>query len=276
MIEAFICGRQLAFAVRDHLEADTSRLLKTMKGKIAQAAENAENGPGSVPVTSTGTPIMLPSPASIAPANSANSTPTYHENGTPSSNAPSRQQNPVTQPNQKPPRQGHPSVPSALLPSHLSKSNHPIPQHTMEAMSKVTESIGPGMAQDLGEFVNGFNKAHWCMDHSQRWLSLPVVKRCFPKTFDRMMGTTLLYNEEYEPDIEDEEGELFWPGQLVTGEGLGWVCLMGKAMVKEFGKAYGYRGIDGVVPKPKPGDDVPSRINPSGSSSHSSGTHGHR
>jgi hypothetical protein len=146
----------------------------------------------------------------------------------------------------------------------------------MDAMSKVTETIGPAMVQDLGEFVLGYSKAHWCMDHSQKTLTLPVMKRCFPKTFDRMMGTTLLYNEEHEPDIEDEEGELFWPGQLVTGEGLGWVCLMGKAMVKEFGKEYGYKGIDGVVPKPKPGDDVPTRTNPPGSSSHSSVTHGHR
>jgi len=31
---------------------------------------------------------------------------------------------------------------------------------------------------------------------------------------------------------------------------------MGKAMIKEFGKAYGYRGLDGVVPKPKPEEEA--------------------
>lgn len=67
-----------------------------------------------------------------------------------------------------------------------------------------------------------------------------------------MVYSALGPQEEHEPDIEDEEGELFWPGQSSTGEGLGWVCLMGKAMIKEFGKAYTYKGLDGVVPKPKP------------------------
>ena len=80
-----------------------------------------------------------------------------------------------------------------------------------------------------------------------------------------MVHSSLLPNEEYEPDIEDEEGELFWPSGCVTGEGLGWVCLMGKAMIQEFGKDYGYRGLEGVVPKPKPegtGPGTPSEQQP--------------
>ena len=46
--------------------------------------------------------------------------------------------------------------------------------------------------------------------------------------------------------MEDEEGELFWPGQCVTGEGLGWVCLMGRSMLREFGREVGYRGVEGL------------------------------
>lgn len=65
------------------------------------------------------------------------------------------------------------------------------------------------------------------------------------------MGSSLAAHEEHEPDIEDEEGELLWPTQSVTGEGLGWVCLMGKAMVKELGRDIGYVGLDGVVRKPE-------------------------
>jgi hypothetical protein len=73
----------------------------------------------------------------------------------------------------------------------------------------------------------------------------------FPNTFKRIVHSSLSYNQEYEPDIEDEEGELFWPGAPSTGEGLGWVCLVGKAMIKEFGRDIGYVGYDGVVPKPE-------------------------
>ena len=52
---------------------------------------------------------------------------------------------------------------------------------------------------------------------------------------------------------EDDDGELFWPGQCVTGEGLGWVCLMGRSMVREFGREFGYEGEKGVVEKPGDG-----------------------
>ncbi|TFK26477.1 hypothetical protein FA15DRAFT_702754 [Coprinopsis marcescibilis] len=277
MIEAFIHGRKLMYTVRDHLDADTNNVTKSMKGKIAAVAEAVENGAGpngSLQSSSMGTPTMLPSPASIAPANSANSTPTYRDNSTPSQNVNSRQATQTQQP-QRPPRipSGPSPVPVPLLPPHLANSHFPIPQLTLDAMAKVTEPIGPILAQDLRDFVAGYHAASWCMSTSQTTLNLPIMMRCFPTTFNRMMHTTLLPTEEHEPDFEDEDGELFWPGQLVSGEGLGWVCLMGKAMIKEFGKAYGYIGIDGVVPKPKPEDDVSSRTNATGTSSSS---HAHR
>jgi hypothetical protein len=257
MIEAFIHGRKLMYTVRDHLDADMDKVTKGMKSKIAQIASDAEKASaGALHPGSGGTPIMLPSPASIAPANSANSTPTYRENGTPNHNQHSRQLNASSHQQhqqQRGPRfQSGPSpVPFALLPPHLANSHNPIPPQTMDAMAQVTEPIGPTLAQDLRDFVSGFNGASWCMSTAHATLNLPIMMRCFPTTFNRMMHTTLLPTDEHEPDFEDEEGELFWPGQLVTGEGLGWVCLMGKAMIKEFGKAYGYKGIDGVVPKPK-------------------------
>jgi len=68
-------------------------------------------------------------------------------------------------------------------------------------------------------------------------------------TWARIFGSSLLPTEEYEPDFEDEEGELYWPGQCKMGEGLGWLCLMGKAMIKEFGKGIGYKGVEGVIKK---------------------------
>jgi hypothetical protein len=68
-------------------------------------------------------------------------------------------------------------------------------------------------------------------------------------TWARIFGSSLLPEEEYEPDFEDEEGELYWPGQCKMGEGLGWLCLMGKAMIQEFGKGIGYKGVEGVIKK---------------------------
>lgn len=65
-----------------------------------------------------------------------------------------------------------------------------------------------------------------------------------------MMYSSLGADEEYQPDIEDDEGELFWPGQCEPGQGLGWVCLMGKAMIHELGKEIGYMGLKGIIPKP--------------------------
>jgi hypothetical protein len=118
-------------------------------------------------------------------------------------------------------------------------------------MENVTVPVAPRLINELKNETMGIQAAAYAMNNSQALLNLPIMARFFPTTFARMISSTLSPNEEHEPDFEDEEGELFWPGQSSTGEGLGWVCLMGKAMIKEFGKAYAYRGLDGVVPKPR-------------------------
>lgn len=88
------------------------------------------------------------------------------------------------------------------------------------------------------------------MRQSEKLLSLAIMREHFPHTFGRMVCSTLSADEEYEPDMEDGEGELFWPSQCVTGDGIAWVCLMGRAMVREFGKEIGYTSLSGAIPKP--------------------------
>lgn len=47
------------------------------------------------------------------------------------------------------------------------------------------------------------------------------------------------------------EGQLMWPGSLNThgGEGVAWVCLLGRAMIREMGYPLGYRGLEGRLQK---------------------------
>ena len=242
---------------RTHLDADMDKLHANGKTKILAAAVQAEQenpsglNPGLLAAKSQATPPMLPSPASLAPANSANSTPTTRDGGTPNTTASTSSNLAAHLAAPYPPHQT--MIPAPLLPDRL--QGIPIPAHVMAAMADVTVPSGPQLIQNLKNMTAGTIAAAWCMTTSQNTLNLPILARFFPNTFARVIHTTLSPVEEHEPDFEDEEGELFWPGQSVTGEGLGWVCLMGKAMIKEFGKTYGYRGIDGVVPKPKPEDE---------------------
>jgi len=272
----------MTYIARTHLDADMDKLHASCKTKTLAAAVQAEQenpsglNPGLLAAKSQATPPMLPSPASIAPANSANSTPTTRDGGTPNTNA----STPAHLAVPYPPNQS--IIPTPLLPDRLHGLS--IPAHVMAAMADVTVTAGPQLVQNLKNQTSGTIAAAWCMTTSQNTLNLPILSRFFPNTFARVIHTTLAPIEEHEPDFEDEEGELFWPGQSVTGEGLGWVCLMGKAMIKEFGKTYGYRGIDGVVPKPKPedeessgappiqGQNIPQRLHPI---SHGHGPLGH-
>jgi hypothetical protein len=285
MIEAFIHGRKMTYFARSHLDPDMDKLHANTKSKVLAAAIQAEQenpsgmNPGLLATKSQATPPMLPSPASIAPANSANSTPSNRDGGTPNTTASASSSSAAHLAAPYPPNQN--VIPIPLLPDHLNGA--PIPAHVMNAMADVTVTTGPQLVQNLKNHTSGTVAAAWCMTTSQNTLNLPILARFFPNTFARIIHTTLGPVEEHEPDFEDEEGELFWPGQSVTGEGLGWVCLMGKAMIKEFGKAYGYRGIDGVVPKPKPedeesgappahGQNLPQKPNPT---SHGHGPNGH-
>jgi len=242
MIEAYINHRKFVYACLDRrgkegqgkegLESTSTRLYREIERQqqaavdaLAQAAVSQKHGSGSV-----NTPTMLPSPAS---ASSVNSTPTMAN------------RSPV---NPGPPNQ---SQPSSSVPSQLatnvpqSSSTHPPSQiPTVFPLMLQPETITAFRNQNLA-----IHAAQWCSHLASQHLSIPVLMRHFPTTWARISGSNLSADEEHEPDIEDDEGELYWPGQSQLGEGLGWVCLMGKAMVKEFGKGIGYLGIDGVILK---------------------------
>jgi len=245
LIEAFIQGRKIAYTVRGHLDSDMDKVVEGVSQKLVSAATTALAGDTTFSNGLKGmAPPMLPSPSST------NSTPVNREEGTPSSSDSRSNQSAV---NASSRQQSHTGpVPFKLLPEHLQTSSAPIPPHVMSAMESVAEPIGPSLVQNIKDLTANLMATSFCLERAQQTLNLPVLRRCFPRTWARMMYSTLLPNEEHEPDFEDEEGELYWPDQCISGEGLGWVCLMGKAMINEFGKKYGYKSVDGVVPKPKP------------------------
>lgn len=211
-------------------------LFRACVDKIATAATAAiaaeEAGPKD-------TSPMLPSPVSLA-ANSTNSTPASNADGSPAGSS---------RPDVAPAPSGSKiHAPIYMLPKELQEVK--LSREVMDAIDSVTVVAGVDVVKEMKETTNCMNQVARAMSTAEKTLNLPIMARLFPKTFARMVYTTLTVNEEHEPYFEDDEGELFWPGQCVTGEGLGWVCLMGKAMVNEFGQKYGYRGVDGAIPKP--------------------------
>ncbi|KAF7315549.1 hypothetical protein MIND_00070200 [Mycena indigotica] len=245
MIEGYIHARKLVYATNHGttLDRDTDKLMAATRAAVAAAAEEANTS--SLVPKSGATPVMLPSPASLAP--SANSTPTNRD-GTPSSTSTTANTASLTT------AMTPSTLPSVFVPTNY--KHKPLAPNVVTAMEAVTVPIGPRLLNEFKTEQLGIANAAICMNHSQTYLTLPIMARHFPTTFARMVMSSLSVNEEHEPDFEDEEGELFWPGQSMTGEGLGWVCLMGKAMIKEFGKAYSYRGLEGVVPKPRPEEEA--------------------
>ena len=240
MIEAYINYRKFVYACLDRrgkdgqgkegLESTSTRLYCEIERQQqaavdAQAAVSQKHGSGSV-----NTPTMLPSPAS---ASSVNSTPTM-ANRSPVNSSPQNQS------------QSSSSIPSQVNPNTpQSSSSHPPSQiPTAFPLMIQPETIAAFRNQNLA-----IHAAKWCSHHASQYISIPILMRHFPTTWARVAGSNLSAEEEHEPDIEDDEGELYWPGQSQIGEGLGWVCLMGKAMVKEFGTTIGYLGIDGVIRK---------------------------
>ena len=170
---------------------------------------------------------MLPSPAS-----SAGSTPKSVDG---SSNATA----PTAPPAPAPPRRPEPqSVEQREVrpPGHINLAHH--------AQVNIN-TVGPFRSQ-----ASGLYEAKKAVDIAGRVITLPIMAKHYPRTFARMVYSSLSINDEHEPDFDDEEGELFWPGQVVGSEGLGWICYMGRAMIKEYAKQYGYKGVDGALPLP--------------------------
>ena len=238
MIEAFIHTRMFVFATKQSADREMDKLMAQARALV----ENVSAPPGSAtgtPLTGTqSTPPMLPSPASIVATSSANSTPTSRPSDTPTavgdtsaSTAPVRPTpTPATRSREQPFRLGRPPPPIA---------------------NSVSVEISAAFTHTLKNLTQDVMWASHCMRQCQALLTLRTLSDHFPITFTRIIHSSLSHNQEYEPDIEDEEGELFWPAAPSTGEGLGWVCLVGKAMIKEFGRDIGYMGYDGVVPKPE-------------------------
>ncbi|KAF9263284.1 hypothetical protein L218DRAFT_340120 [Marasmius fiardii PR-910] len=253
MIEAFIHTRKVVYSSRTYLDPEIDKVVETARNSVVAAISEPErsstNGSNSSLLGDKpqSTPPMLPSPASIAPTNSANSTPTNRDGTSTSSSTRSTSISPSSA---LPTHPVGPAIPTRLLPSAY-QHGAPVPPHVTSAANKVSVGVTPQLIGAIKDQTAGINAAASSMNHAQQSLTLPILARFFPRTFARMVHSTLSPTDEHEPDIEDEEGELFWPGQCINGEGLGWVCLMGQAMIREFGKAYGYKGLKGVVPKPE-------------------------
>ncbi|KAI0769651.1 hypothetical protein BD413DRAFT_604783 [Trametes elegans] len=227
MIESFIHGRKLRYQVvnvdreNDH---KMTRLNIQWKAEKAQAEARAAAA-AEAQASSSNPPNMLPSPASSNSANSSHSTPIGgHGQGTPA-RKPTVDREPSKDENHRP---GNPHGPP---PGHIT-----IPVQT-------------GFIVDRKAQSHGILQSSATMQAAQLSLNLPVMARHYPRTTARMVLSSLGPQDEHEPDFQDDDGELYWPTQVITGEGLGWACLMGMAMVKEFGKEYGYQGVNGVIPR---------------------------
>ena len=212
MLHGYIHARKLVF---NTAHVDQVNANKISRLHIEHQAHNARKKAAAnlANLQSKETPNMLPSP-STSTSSSSNSTP-LGGHGTPVQSAPT--ENPAL------------SNPNMLPPDNI----------TTPVNSKF---IWTNKAQSVG-----LRAASARLAKAEQHLNLPLLARHFPRTFMRMMNTSLTAANECEPDFQDDECELFWPGQAMTGTGLGWVCLIGMSMVKEFGREYGYQGVQGAV-----------------------------
>lgn len=228
MIASFIHARIYWYITRSQIVYDANALYKQTCAEIAKVVQAAQRADGGAQHT----PPMLPSPASIGATNSANSTP--------SGVAPSPATSAST--STPPPPGGY----ARFLPPELSAQFKNAPA----AADKVTVPFGPAQAQQLKNQVHSMSEAARLAQSASLTLNLAVLAKHFPNTFARVVHSGYRFSDERDPDFEDTEGELFWPTQLHNGTGIGWLCLLGKSMVNEFGKTYGYQGLAGAVPKP--------------------------
>lgn len=216
MIEGFVRQRVVRSRLAPQLDRRTQDYMLEVNRIKARAIEKAK-------AQLVRPEKSLPSPDTDAA--SANSTPATQNSGTPAHKGDVRQEE------LKRPSKPSPSDPVVSVANELI----PIPVAHIEGMRHlIVEQM----------------RASGELKHSQKTLSLAIMREHFPHTYGRMVLSTLAAEEEYEPDMEDGEGELFWPNQCVTGDGIAWVCLMGRAMTREFGKDIGYLDINGIIPKP--------------------------
>ncbi|KAI0675057.1 hypothetical protein C8Q78DRAFT_518222 [Trametes maxima] len=226
MVDAYIHGRKLryqAVAIDRENTVKYNRLVIQWKADRERAAAAAQPSPPPPPPQPNPTPNMLPSPASSSSAGSSNSTPLGGHG--------------MLNNNHAADLDLQPGVVNALT----GQERPPPPS--------VQIPVNTQFILDRRSQCSGLLAASHQAQSAQQTLNIPVMARHYPRTFARMIYSSLSPQDEHEPDFQDDDGELFWPTQAVTGEGLGWVCLMGMAMVKEFGKEYGYQGVHGVVPR---------------------------
>jgi hypothetical protein len=154
------------------------------------------------PVNSADGPF--PGQYSIVATSSANSTPTSPPSGTPTaasdtsaSTAPVRRTpTPVSRSREQPFRLGRP--PPLIA-------------------NPVSVEITAAFTHTLKTLTQHVTWASHCTRQSQALSTLRILSDHFLNTFKHIVHSSLSYNQEYEPDIEDKEGELFWPGAPSTG-----------------------------------------------------------
>ncbi|EPQ57359.1 hypothetical protein GLOTRDRAFT_74095 [Gloeophyllum trabeum ATCC 11539] len=244
MVRAFIESRNALLSSRHYVRYEMGKLAKQgddtanaeHRRLLNETRESAlKNNPAFRHLRDP--PTQLPSPAPTANG-SASSTPTANRaEGTPLQSS-----------IRTPPSSSGSEQPKTMLDldQFVLKSTASPPA----ILQTITLPLRGNVAKAVSQQAEQLHRAIKNVESYQSKLSLPILAKHFPITFARVIQTTLQQHEEYEPDFEDDEGELFWPGQCINGEGIGWVCLLGRSMIKEFGKDIGYQGYRGFVRLP--------------------------
>ncbi|GJJ06174.1 hypothetical protein Clacol_000363 [Clathrus columnatus] len=141
----------------------------------------------------------------------------------------------------------------------------------------VSNSSSSSSGQPLNVPKSYFDAVQSAINYSQRsarnvsvagvYLNLPILSRCYPKTYARILTCQLRIEEEYEADFDQDEcsrpdsdpdhtpgpgeGPLMWPIALSTPQvdGLVWMLLLGRSMIREIAYPAGYRGMEGLQRK---------------------------
>lgn len=179
-------------------------------------------------------------------------------------------------PNGSPPGAPSPSPAGTPKPGprpSATSSSHPHPAPIPVPAAGPTVAIPKDLYDSLQASHNCSTRSARAMAAATFYLNLPVLARCFPRTAARVQAAQLRQDEEYEVDFDQDEctradgqpgvglggdpsagpgeGQLLWPGPLNAhgGEGVAWVCLLGRAMIREMGYPLGYRGLEGILRK---------------------------